>query len=260
MGKSLQSLMRKRVTQVALVAVTGLTLAACSSGGSSSGSTTTTTSVKGGSSSTSTTSAASTPTTSSASASVASKLQTLMESTQGVKDRTFALTYTETSSASGSGKTLTFAQDPPKFLFEVASAIIVDTGTETYACSNTGSGADYCETSGATTTEIAPLENLITGQTVSSQLASVREGILSKLAGVNASFSSASFAGQPSSCVSGSQGANTFKYCVTNSGVLAYAGGSSVKTYGSLTLVTYSTSPPASDFTVPAGATVVTTP
>jgi hypothetical protein len=258
MRRSLHALTGRRVTQVALVAIAGVALAACSSGGSSTGSTTTTNSTNTGSS---TTSASSTPTTSSAGGSVASKLQALMQSTQAVKGRTLALTYTESSSTSGAGaKTLTFAQDPPKYLFEVSSAILVDTGTATYACSNTGSGADYCESSGATTTALAPLLNLITGQTVSSSLQSVRAGVLAKLAGVHASFSNASFAGQSSTCVSGSQGANTFKYCLTDSGVLAYAGGSNTTTFGSLTLISYSTSPPASDFTVPKGATVVTTP
>jgi hypothetical protein len=47
-----------------------------------------------------------------------------------------------------------------------------------------------------------------------------------------------------------------FKYCVTDSGILAY-GASAGNTFE---LTSYSPAPPDSDFTLPPGATVVTLP
>jgi hypothetical protein len=257
---SSRAAVRRVLTPVAIIAATGLLLAACSSGKTSgsittlgsNGNTSTSGSVNSGG-----TASTSAPTTSSTGTSTDAKLSALLESVQGVKGRTFNLTYTETSS-SGS-HTLTFEQSPPKYLFEIAGSLLIDTGTTTYACTNT-SGKNYCYSLGAGATYIAALLKLITGETVASSLQTLKSQLSAKLAGVNASFSSATFAGQPAQCISGTQNGNSFKYCVTSSGVMAYAGGSSLKTYGSISLVSYSTSVSSSSFSLPSGATVITVP
>jgi hypothetical protein len=237
-----------------MIAVAGLALAACSSGtpNSASGSTTTTSSQ--GSSSTT---AGGGSSTTSGSSSTASKLTAFESNVQSAKSGTFKLSYALTSSTSNS--TLTFEQLPPKYLFSIGGASatdIVDTGTGTYACSGQA-GHEYCYSFSTATNPFASLLNVVTGASVLSTLHSVQSSLAAKLQGVQVSFSNQTFAGQSSQCVSGTYQGNSFKYCVTNSGVLAYAGGSGSKSFGSISLSSYSTSPSASDFALPVGATVV---
>ncbi len=75
--------------------------------------------------------------------------------------------------------------------------------------------------------------------------------------GVHASASSASFAGQSSTCVTVTVRGKTGKYCVTKQGLLSYSG-SSKSSYFEMTK--YSSKPPASLFTLPAGVTTQTLP
>ena len=77
---------------------------------------------------------------------------------------------------------------------------------------------------------------------------------MSKLLGIKVSSSSASFAGQASTCVTVTVHGKGGKYCVTKQGILSYSGSSS--DYFQLTK--YSSKPPASLFTLPTGATTVT--
>ena len=248
---------RRLAAVTAAVASTGLLLAACSSSPSGtpsvSGNSTTTTSSAGGNSSTST-SASSNPGTS-----AAAKLAALSESVQSAKGGSFKLQYTEASSASGGSHTLLFEQMPPKYLFSLSgssSVLVVNTGHGLYTCSSQGTQKVCVLVPSAA--EFAPLLNVLTGATVVTAFNGLRSGLAAKLAGVSATFSSATFAGQSAQCVSGVKAGNSFKYCVTNSGVLAYAGGSSSQSFGSVSLTSYSTSVSASDFSLPVGATVVT--
>jgi len=251
---------RRLLALVSAIAVTGLTLAACSSSTTNSASSSSTTSSNGSSSSTTNGAGSGSSTTA---ASTASQLAKFESSVQSATGGTFKLTYAETSSAAGSqNSTLTFEQLPPKYLFSsggTGAADVIDTGTATYVCSGT-SGHAYCVSYSSSADPFAGLLNVISGKSVLTTLHSVQTGLASKLAGVQASFSSQMFAGQPSKCVSGTYQGNSFKYCVTDSGVLAYAGGSQAKTFGSISLTSYSTSVSASDFALPAGATVVTLP
>jgi hypothetical protein len=243
------------LTLAVMVAVTGLCLAACSSKSSgtpadsnNSGSTTTTSSSSG--TSTSTTTAAN------PNSSLASRLVALEQTVQSAKGSTFKATYSESSSTEAGSHVLTFEQMPPKFLFDITGAqagTILYTGTATYACSG-ASGHEQCYSLG-TTNPFGPLIDVIDGAAADTQFKSLHAGLVSKLAGVSASFSNQTFAGQSAQCVSGVKGADRFKYCITNSGVLAYAGGSTATGGGSLTLTAYSTSVSASDFDLPAGAT-----
>jgi hypothetical protein len=184
-------------------------------------------------------------------------LSALETNVQAAKGGTFKLVYSEASSSSTS--TLTFEQLPPKYLFSIGgtgASDIIDTGTKTYLCSGP-SGHPYCYTYSSTTVNpFAGLLDLITGASVITEIHSLQSGLAAKLAGVHVNFSSQTFAGQPSECVSGTYKGNSFKYCVTNSGVMAYAGGSGGSSYGSLSLTSYSTSASASDFALPAGATI----
>ena len=88
-------------------------------------------------------------------------------------------------------------------------------------------------------------------------LAEAKEGLVSKLLGIEVSSSSASFAGQPSTCVTVSVHGKGGRYCVTKQGILSYAGSSSSDYFE---LTKYSSKPPAGLFTLPAGATTVTLP
>ena len=88
-------------------------------------------------------------------------------------------------------------------------------------------------------------------------LAEAKEGLVSKHLGIEVSSSSASFAGQPSTCVTVSGHGKGGRYCVTKRGILSYSGSSSSDYFR---LTKYSSKPPASLFTLPPGAASVTLP
>ena len=73
------------------------------------------------------------------------------------------------------------------------------------------------------------------------------------------SSSTATFAGQPSTCVSVSVRGRGGKYCVTKQGILSYSGSAS-NSSSYFELTKYSSRPPASLFSLPAGATTATLP
>jgi hypothetical protein len=186
----------------------------------------------------------------------------LTQSVNSAKHGTFKLSYAETSSTTGgsSSDTFTFEQMPPnKYFFATNGATkftIIDTGTKTYTCEDQ-SGHQVCISYG-TTNPFASLLSVITGETVLTQFQALRTGLVEKLTGVSATFSNQTIAGQSVQCVSGVKGGDSFKYCLTQSGVLAYSGGSTATGGGAITLTSYSTSVSASDFALPVGATVVT--
>jgi hypothetical protein len=89
-----------------------------------------------------------------------------------------------------------------------------------------------------------------------------RSDLAARVTGVSLTFTSELIGGQPSTCANRSRSGETATYCVTSSGVLAKvetSGGSS-GSGTSFQLTSYSSSPPASAFAVPQGATVVTFP
>lgn len=250
---------RKLLTLASTIAVTGLFLAACSSGASSNSLTSSTGSTSSTSSSPNGTGNQGGSSTTSGGSTAASKLSALETNVQSARGGTFKLTYAEMSSSSSAGGTLTFEQMPPKYRFSVGGATaadIVNTGTKTYVCSGS-SGHTYCYGYSSSANPFATLLNLITGASVLTQFHKLQSGLAAKLQGVQVNFSNQTFAGQASQCASGTYQGNSFKYCLTNSGVLAYAGGSEAKSFGSISLTSYSTSVSASDFALPAGATIV---
>jgi len=109
---------------------------------------------------------------------------------------------------------------------------------------------------------LTSLINVYNGSTALTIFNAWKSAIVARVAGVSLNFTSTTIAGQPSTCANWSRSGDTATYCVTSAGVLAKvetSGGSS----GSATsfeLTSYSSSPPASAFAVPSGATVVTLP
>jgi hypothetical protein len=239
----------------AVVLATGTCLAACSSKTPNSGATSTS-SGPGGSTSTSGASAGSSTTTKSSSS--GSALGTMAASIQSAKNLTFSATYTEAGSTSSASGSLTYAQMPPKSLFKAGSGEIIDTGSASYSCS-AATGTPTCVSFG-TTNPLAGTLDFVTGGTELQAINALKAGIAQKLPNFSASFSTATYAGQSAQCLSGTESSSTFKYCVTTSGVLAYAGGSTTSGFGSLTLKSFSTNVSSSEFSLPPGATVVTLP
>ncbi len=221
----------------------GTVLAAC--GSSNNSATTTTTSASA------TSSATTSPSTSGSSS--LSKLESLSSTIQGAEKATFKSVYTITNA--GMTQTVTIEQSPPKSLFITKGGSVIDTGTATYFCSTT-STPETCISEGSSN----PLASLVAIFSPATVLAGLREAQAeagAHAAGYSLSFSSGSYAGQSTTCANISGAGHTAKYCVTKQGILAYVSSNSG---GSFALTSYSSSPPASDFALPAGATVETIP
>ena len=225
-----------RLAILSLLAVTGLGLAACSSSPAASTAKSTTT----------------TESSSKASSSPSSQLSNLSSSLQGAETASYKATYSATDN--GQSETLTYEQQPPKFLFGTKGGEVIDNGTATYFCST--SGASTCLSS-TTQDPLAPLLNALSPKTAISDLQAAQSALAAKVAGYTASFSSATFAGQPSTCVTITQSSGAEKVCVTGSGELDYVSSSPSQVFQ---MTSYSTSVSASDFALPSGATVVTEP
>lgn len=220
-------------------------------------------------------------------------LKALTKSINRAKTLTYLAQYTSVNS--GQKTTVTIAQAPPKSNFSTSTGTVINNGKTTYYCSSTGSTGNSGNSgttsnsgntgntgntgnsgnSGASTTTstTAPkssmqclsvkgsnpllgLEDLFSPTVALGALAEAKEGLVSRLLGIKVSSSSATFAGQPSTCVTVTVRGKGGKYCVTKQGLLSYSGSSS--SYFELTK--YSSKPPASLFSLPAGATTQTLP
>jgi hypothetical protein len=176
---------------------------------------------------------------------------------------TFKLSYTTNSS--GSSTTIVLEQAPPKQVFRSGSGTgsggeILFDGTKSYYCS-TGSTPPTCIQEASTAASpLGALIGVYSGKTALSVMQGWKSEITAGIVGYHVSFSNATYAGQASQCVTWSYQASSAKYCVTNTGVLAFAGGGSGSSSGGLTLTSYSPSAPASDFNLPPGAHVTTLP
>jgi hypothetical protein len=233
------------VSAVAGLVLFALTLAACSS--SSNTATTTTTASTGGGTS------ATTGASGSGGSSVSSKISALSAHLQAANRTTFKAVYTATES--GTSQTVTIEQSPPKSLFSAGNGgSDINTGTTSYFCS-TANGQNTCYNAGASN-PLASLATIFSPATALTELRAAQAQAAAHAAGYDVSFSTQSFAGQSATCATVTASGSNAKYCVTDQGVLAYEGSNS----GSFTLTSYSSSAPASDFALPAGATVVTIP
>jgi hypothetical protein len=169
------------------------------------------------------------------------------------KKITFDAVYKSVSNG-GTTETITIAQAPPKSDFSTGNGQVVDTGSNTYYCSGS-TGHETCLSAG-TDNPFASIEALFSPAAALSAFSEAKEGLLEKSLGIKVSSSSVTIGGQASTCVSVTEHGSTGKYCVTKQGVLTYSGANN--SYFELTK--YSSSPPASLFQLPAGATTETLP
>ena len=151
-------------------------------------------------------------------------------------------------------QTITVEQKPPKSVLSTASGSVINDGTKTYFCSTSGGTQSCLAMTG--TNPLASLTAIFDPQTILGSVQSAAAQADAHAAGYSLSFSSGSYGGQGAKCATYSGAGQTGKACVTSTGVLAYvqAGGNTV------TLTSLTTNPPDSDFSLPAGATVVTEP
>ncbi|MGA2519724.1 MAG: hypothetical protein ABSG81_02770 [Acidimicrobiales bacterium] len=230
------------------VALASLALAACGGSTPSSSATTATTSASGGA----TTSPPTTTSPSGAASSTASRLATLSQSLQNAETAPFKATYSATDS--GKTETITFEQDPPKLAFVTTGGEVIDTGTATYFCST---AAPATCLSSSTEDPLSSLLDVLSPKTAVASLQAAQSALAAKTAGYDATFSSQTFAGQAATCVTIAASAGSEKVCVTGTGQLAYVSTSPSQVFE---LTSYSGSVDASDFALPAGATIETVP
>ena len=189
-------------------------------------------------------------------------LKALTNSVNRAKHLTYAATYTAV--AGGQTSTVTIAQEPPKSNFSSSGGQVINDGTHTYYCPAGGSTGNVGSSGGGKATCISVkgsnpllgLEAAFSPTVALNAFAEARLGLVSRLLGIKVSSSSATFAGQPSTCITVAVRGHSAKYCVTKQGVLAYSGTSS----NSFTLTQYSSKPSASLFSLPAGATTQSVP
>jgi hypothetical protein len=132
---------------------------------------------------------------------------------------------------------------------------VINDGTRTYFCSTSG-GAQQCVSESTTSNPLQSLTAVFSPQTLLTVFQQAQAAAAAHASGYNISFSDATYAGQASKCIDFSGAGKTGKYCVTDSGILAY-----LQTPGeTISLTNASSSPPASDFALPSGATVITVP
>jgi hypothetical protein len=222
------------------------------------------------SSSTTSTTSAAVPGTTSTGGGSTGQLKTFSGSIQKAKNATFEAVYTSASSSGGT-QTITLAQSPPKQLFSTTDSSgsvssLVNTGTATYSC-DSGSGSTPTCTSMASVGAAGALSAVIgvyDGTTALSVINGWESIEAAHLVGVSLTFTNTSIAGQPVRCANWTYHGSSATYCVTASGVLARVessgGSNSSSSSSSFELTSFTTSPPASAFELPTGATVVTIP
>jgi hypothetical protein len=109
-----------------------------------------------------------------------------------------------------------------------------------------------------TSSALGGVEDLFSPAVLIGLLHEAQNRVLGRALGIKVlSTSSATFAGQPSTCLSVTAHNETGKYCVTKQGLLAYSGSSKTQYFE---MTKYSSKPPSSLFTLPAGATTQTLP
>jgi hypothetical protein len=185
---------------------------------------------------------------------LAKELKSLETTVKKEEHGNFKAVYTYKANG-GSPQTITFEQAPPKSVFistgSTGSTKVIDNGTVVDLCSSSSS----CEQVSAAEDPLASLIDVFSPTTTLSEFGQAQAEVDAKLAGFNASFSSQTFAGLASTCLNLS-GTVSSKTCVAKIGILTYSGTGTE----SFSLTGYSKSPPASDFALPSGATVMTLP
>jgi hypothetical protein len=186
------------------------------------------------------------------------KLEQIASSAQSESKATFKLTYSwKESTTSGE---VTLEQKPPDQAFSTGAGKVVSNGQKTYYCSTASSPVICVKYGSATSSPLGSVLRVYSSAFYVSEIKDWQNLVTAGISGYKASFSTATFAGQPSQCVSWSYKSENAKYCVTDKGILAFVGGtSSSKTY-TFTLTNFSTNVSTSDFSVPKGAKIVSVP
>lgn len=187
-------------------------------------------------------------------ASPVSKLKGIEAAAAAESKATFSIKYTSTGS--GSPTQFTIEQKLPDQLFKSSTGEAIYNGKKTYYCSTDGKGAT-CVVYGAIGS--SPLEGLVEVYSAGTYITIMQtwQSILAyDIAGVHISFTSATFAGQASQCVTWSYQGSNAKYCVTDKGILAYVGGGSKGSSSNFELSSYSSNVNSSDFNLPQGAKI----
>lgn len=238
---------RLGVASIVAVLLAGLVVGACSSSPNSSTATTSTTASAPGRTTATTSSGGS-------GSSTASELQSLSAEVQAGQHATFKAVYSAHPS-SGAAQTITFEQKPPKTVFSATSGSVIDNGTTTYFCSATG-GQSQCVSEASGANPLESITAIFSPTTLLNEFHAAQAAAAAHTAGYSVALSDSTYAGLSAKCLNYTSAAQTVKYCVTDSGILAYAqaGG------GTFELTSFSSSPPDSDFSLPAGATIITIP
>ena len=234
--------------------IAGVLVGACSSTSNTAATTTSAAPGSGGSSQTS--GSPGTSGSSGSSGSSSSQLRSLSSAVQSGEHLTFKATYTS-QTAGGASQTITIEQKPPKSVFASGTTSLINDGTTTYVCT-AGGDTQQCVSESTGANPLASLGAILSPQTVLSYLQQAESQAAAHAAGYSLTFSNGTYAGQAAKCVAASGGVVGAggKYCVTDSGVLAFVQSAG----GSFELTDYSAAPPDSDFSLPAGASVITVP
>lgn len=240
-----------RLCGLAVVLSTGVVLGACSSSPSATSSSTAAASA--------TTSGSSATTSGGSSAgggsSDASQLNALSSSVQAGQRATFKAVYTS-HSTTGTSQTITIEQMPPKSVFSVSTGKILNDGTNSYFCGAQGGSEQCVEESSTGPNPFASLTQFFSPTTLLNEFHAAEAAAAAHSAGYSLAFSDSTYAGLTAKCVNYTNSTQTVKYCVTDSGILAYAQAPG----GTFELTSFSSSPAAADFALPSGAPVITLP
>lgn len=249
-----------------VVAAGALLLGACGGSGSAGGTTQPTTGTTGGSSSSSTSSTAGGggSSTSSSVASGGGGASAIQQALQSGENATFDAHYSITGSSSGT-TTYEFAQDGSKFAATYNSnngtSEVISNGTNIDVC-KLGSPAQCVGYPIAEASAFEAAFSFYTGKFWYQAVTGLQA--YNGVAGFHETTSTMSQGGETLQCVTWSGGTGstaTGEVCVTPQGALGYVKAtSSGSTVSTLTLTSYSTSVSASQFNIPAGATVQTLP
>ena len=236
----------RRLAGATLLLAGGLLVAACSSGSTSSPSTTAS-------------SGGSTATTSAAATTGSGGLSALVTKVSKGSTSTFSATYQVTEATTGKTETVTFAQSPPKSSIVTSSGSFFLDGTSVTECQGSGSSATCTTLPSSMTGALTSLSNLFSPAVLTNTLKGMQAAVAANHAGYVVSTSTGTYGGQASQCITvkGTAEPTPVTYCAaTSNGVLTYLDANG----NTLTLQSFSSSPPASAFSPPAGATVQTLP
>ena len=192
------------------------------------------------------------------------QLSTIQNSINAAKNATFKAVYTSSSSG-GATTTTTIEQQPPNSLFAASDGSeYITQGSTSYSCSKAGdTGAITCTVIPGGANPALALEALYDGQTLGTLMQSVQSEVALHIAGINVSYSNATYAGQASTCMTITAPSGAGKYCVTNAGIVAFYGGTSggsSSSSSSFELTSFSTNVSSSDFQPPSGSSTQTIP